>query len=127
MMLNNMISMKMDRADVEKAMSTQLANPTWSTFAVAQTLANTDKATLDKVAANPATLKATITRAELAEMLFKVLGTTLSVDAANAEDFCKATGFMVGDADGNFSGNRALSRAELSSVLLRVDAKLAAI
>lgn len=127
MMLNNMISMKMDRSDVEQAMSTQLANPTWSTFAVAQTLANTDKATLDKVAANPAALKANITRAELAEMLFKVLGTTLTVDASNAEDFCKATGFMVGDANGNFSGDRALSRAELSSVLLRVDAKLAAI
>ena len=127
MMLNNMISMKMDRLDVEQAMSAQLANPTWSTFAVAQTLANTDKATLDKVAANPAALKANITRAELAEMLFKVLGTTLTVDAANAEDFCKATGFMVGDANGNFSGDRALSRAELSSVLLRVDAKLAAI
>ncbi len=127
MMLNNMISMKLERTDVEAALASQFANPSWSTFAVAQTLANTDKATLDKVAANPAALKATITRAELADMLFKVLGTTLTTGATNAEDFCKATGFMVGDADGNFSGNRELSRAELSSVLLRVDAKLAAI
>lgn len=124
---NNIIQMKMDKKDIESKLASQLENPTWSTFAVAQVLGNTNKETLDKVAANPATLKATMTRGEMANIIYTLGKDVFPTQANSAEEFCKELGIMVGDANGNFAAERQLSRAELSSILLRVDDKLAAL
>ena len=69
-------------------------------------------------------LKQTITRGELADYLLKLTGDILDAKDMTPEEFCKTYGFMVGDADGNFSAERVLKRAELAAILLRVDNEL---
>ena len=101
-----------------------LEDKTWSTLAVVQTLGNTDLETVDKIAENTNVLKGVITRGELASLLQKLTADILDAGYMEPEEFCKSFGFMVGDADGNFAANRELSRAELASILLRVDNKI---
>ena len=69
-------------------------------------------------------LKQTITRGELADYLLKLTGDILDAKDMTPEEFCKTYGFMVGDADGNFSAERVLKRAKLAAILLRVDNEL---
>ena len=65
-----------------------------------------------------------LTRGELADYLLKLTGDILDAKDMTPEEFCKTYGFMVGDADGNFSAERVLTRAELAAILLRVDNEL---
>ena len=121
---NNMIQMKVKREYLENRLNEYLKNETWSTLAVVQTLGNTDLETIEKIAQQPQVLKQTITRGELADYLLKLTGDILDAKDMTPEEFCKTYGFMVGDADGNFSAERVLKRAELAAILLRVDNEL---
>ena len=121
---NNMIQMKVKREYLENRLNEYLKNESWSTLAVVQTLGNTDLETIEKIAQKPQVLKQTITRGELADYLLKLTGDILDAKDMTPEEFCKTYGFMVGDADGNFSAERVLKRAELAAILLRVDNEL---
>ena len=120
---HDILNLKMDKAKVQDKLAGQLANPTWSTLPTAQVLGNTNEAMLNKYA-DPKAVKETVTRGEMANIIFALAGDVFPSDAKTAEEFCKQTGIMVGDANGNFASDRVLSRAELASILLRVDAKI---
>lgn len=123
LMKHDILNLKMDKAKVQDKLASQLANPTWSTLSTAQVLGNTNEAMLSKYA-DPKAVKDIVTRGEMANIIFALAGDVFPSDAKTAEEFCKQTGIMVGDANGNFASDRVLSRAELASILLRVDAKI---
>lgn len=124
MLKNNLLQMKLQKEYVADKFKSMLEDKTWSTLAVVQTLGNTDLETVDKIAENTNVLKGVITRGELASLLQKLTADILDAGYMEPEEFCKSFGFMVGDTDGNFAADRELSRAELASILLRVDNKI---
>jgi len=74
----------------------------------------------------------TLTRAELAKMLYNLLGeeeTDFTASFTDVQDthwaydavaFCQERGFMLGYPDGSFAPGRELTRAELSTTIARV-------
>lgn len=126
-MRNNILEMKLKRDIVEKQLSELIKKPTWSTFASAQVLGNTNDEMLEKIAKNPKLLKTEINRQDMADLIYVIWKDSLPNKAKDAESFCKEMGFMVGDKNGDFAGERVLKRSELASILLRVDDKLSKI
>ena len=120
---NNILNIKINKDIIKDKLSKQFDNPTWSTLSIAQVLANTSPEMVDKYS-EPNSVKETMTRGEIAKIIYALGADVFPNNAKNAEDFCKELGIMVGDANGNFASERVLTRAELSSILLRIDDKL---
>ena len=121
---NNILNVKIDKNIVKEKLSSQFSNPTWSTLAVAQVLSNTNPGMVDRYS-EAQSLKETMTRGDMANVIYALGHDVFPNNAKNAEEFCKELGIMLGDKNGNFASDRILSRAELSSILLRIDDKLA--
>lgn len=126
-MNNNIIEMKLKRDVVERQLSEIIKDPTWSTFASAQALGNTNDEMLSNIAKNPKLLKAEVTRQDMADLIYALGKDIFQTQAKNSVEFCKEMGFMVGDKNGDFEEQRVLNRAELASILLRLDDKFSKI
>lgn len=120
---NNILNVKIDKDIIKDKLSAQFDNPTWSTLSVAQVLANTNPGMVDRYS-DPKSIKEKITRGEMAKIIYYLGVDVFPSNSNDPEEFCKELGIMVGDANGNFASERVLSRAELSSILLRIDDKL---
>lgn len=136
LMLNDEFSMDNSRDYIEDKMS-DMSKDHWAYYSAASILskASTDYVTIiDNMGAN--VLSNTITRGEVARLLYELTkdinlpSTAISVGYHDLEvvpeviSYCTTTGLMIGDNKGNFNADHVLNRAELVSVVERLDSVL---
>ncbi|PHV69619.1 hypothetical protein CS063_14750 [Sporanaerobium hydrogeniformans] len=125
---NNSIDMKLPRSTVEKYITNK---DSWSFYSTASISSKLEEKLLKQISS---TMESNITRELLAQVLFEITNGKLekvkpsmtfkdneSILYKEAVDYCQQTGLIAGLPDGTMEPKRGLTRAELMSVLERLD------